>query len=68
MTESADNEEKRKPNLKEVDEIFEEMELSFNNKENFKNSKKDLKIKIISFNKFLRYFATSKFFSFAIFL
>jgi hypothetical protein len=46
-----DNEEKRKPNLKEVDEVFEDMDQVLNLTENFKNSGKDLKIIATGFDR-----------------
>lgn len=45
------SQEKRKPNLKEVDKIFEEMDQTIDLAENFKNSGKDLKIIVTGFDK-----------------
>jgi hypothetical protein len=46
-----DSKEKRKPNLQQVDEIFEEMDQTIDLVENFKNSDKDLKIIVTGFDR-----------------
>jgi hypothetical protein len=45
------SQEKRKPNLKEVDKIFEDMDQTMVVAENFKNSGKDLKIIVTGFDR-----------------
>jgi|LakMenEpi03Aug12_release.lakeMendotaPanAssembly.Ray.scaffolds.fasta_scaffold12812_8 hypothetical protein len=46
-----DSKEKRKPNLQQVDEIFEEMDQAIDLVENFRNSDKDLKIIVTGFDR-----------------